>query len=207
LFIHDIKQYVRYFIIGYKNSGKTSIGKKLAKRLNMDFVDLDDVIEKREGKSIPALYSELGDDVFRVIEWEALKEVVKKDNLVISLGGGTPCYCDNMNLIEKLGEAIYIRLDNDTLVSRLKEATKDRPIVLNKTDDELRLYVKKIRDRFEHHYLRAKYCIDGRNLSVDKILRSINRGMPSMFSMASVPMNKPAKRRKTNSLLFSYLFK
>jgi len=168
---------LRYFIIGYKNSGKTSIGKKLAKRLKMDFIDLDDVIEKREGKSIPELYSELGDDVFRVKEWEALKEVVKKDNLVIALGGGAPCHCDNMSLIEKLGEAIYIQLDNDTLVSRLKKATQDRPIVLNKTDDELRLYVKDIKDRCEHYYLRAKYCIDGKNLSVDKILRAIDLKM------------------------------
>ena len=164
---------MRYFIIGYKNSGKTSIGRKLANRLNMEFIDLDDVIEEREGISIPALYSELGDERFRVKEWEALKEVVKKDNLVVSLGGGAPCHCDNMNLIENYGEVIYIRLDDDTLVSRLKDATTDRPIVLNKSDEELRVYVKDIRDRCEHHYLRAKYYIEGKNLTVDKIIRTI----------------------------------
>ena len=149
------------------------MGKKLAKRLNMDFVDLDDVIEEREQKTIPDLYSELGDETFRVKEWEALKEVVKRDNLVVSLGGGAPCHCDNMNLIEKYGEVIYIHLDNDTLVSRLKDATKDRPIVLNKNDEELRHYVKDIRDRCEHHYLRAKYHIEGKNLTVDKIVDAI----------------------------------
>lgn len=165
---------LRYFIIGYKNSGKTSIGKKLARHLQMEFVDLDDVIEKREGRSIPALYSEFGDEQFRVKEWEALKEVVKSDNLVVSLGGGTPCHCDNMNLIEKYGEVIYIQLDNDTLVSRLKEATKDRPIVLNMNDEELRHYVKDIRDRCEHHYQRAKYHVEGKDLTVSKILEVIH---------------------------------
>jgi shikimate kinase len=164
---------MRYFIIGYKNSGKTSIGKKLAKQLKMEFIDLDDVIEERERKSIPNLYTELGDELFRIKEWEALKEVVNKDNLIVSLGGGTPCHCDNMNLIEKFGEVIYIHLDNDTLVSRLKDATKDRPIVLNKSDEELRHYVNEIRDRCEHHYQRAKYHIEGKNLTVDKIIEAI----------------------------------
>lgn len=167
---------MRYFIIGYKNSGKTSIGKKLAKHLNMEFIDLDEVIEEREGKTIPDLYSELGDERFRLIEWEALKEVVKKDNLLVSLGGGTPCHCDNMNLIEQCGEVIYIHLDNDTLVSRLKDATKDRPIVLNKSDEELRDYVEEIRDRCEHHYLRAKYFVEGKDLTVEKIISTINAG-------------------------------
>jgi shikimate kinase len=161
---------VRYFIIGFKSSGKTTIGRKLAQRLNMDFVDLDEVMERREGKSVPELFTELGDERFRVKEWEALKEVVKDDNIVVSLGGGAPCHCDNMNLLEKKGEVIYIRLDNDTLVSRLKSAVNDRPIVLNKTDEELRSYVSELKKRCEHHYLRAKYIVEGKNLSIDRLV-------------------------------------
>ena len=164
---------MRYFLIGYKSSGKSTIGKKLAKRLSLGFVDLDDVIEQHEGKAIPQLYSELGETEFRNREWEALLEVVKKDNVVIALGGGAPCHCDNMNLIEKYGDVIYLRLDNDTLVSRLKKATRDRPIVLNKSDEELRHYVTDIRDRCEHHYLRAKYIVEAKDLTVDRILNVI----------------------------------
>jgi shikimate kinase len=167
---------VRYFIIGYKNSGKTTIGKKLASRLKMEFVDLDEVIEEKVGKSVPEIYMAIGDDGFRVKEWEALKEIVKRDNIVVALGGGAPCHCDNMNLIEKYGEVIYIQLDSDTLVSRLKSATKDRPIVLNKTDEELRNYVQDIRDKCEHHYLRAKYYVNGKDISVDKILQVLQTG-------------------------------
>lgn len=150
------------------------MGKQLAKRLQMRFIDLDEVIEQREGKSVPEIYTEMGDEGFRIREWEALKEVVKEDNVVVSLGGGTPCHCDNMNLIEKYGDVLYIRLDNDTLVSRLREATKDRPIVLNKTDIELRAYVEDIRDRCEHHYLRAKYSVDGKDLTVDRMIEALN---------------------------------
>jgi shikimate kinase len=78
-----------------------------------------------------------------------------------------------MNIIENYGEVIYIHLDNDTLVSRLKDATKDRPIVLNKSEEELRQYVEDIRDRCEHHYLRAKYHVEGKDLTVDKIIDAI----------------------------------
>ncbi|MBA7568198.1 Shikimate kinase [subsurface metagenome] len=141
----------------------------------MEFVDLDEMIEEREGSSMPDLYSRLGDNAFRVKEWEALKEVIKKDNLIVALGGGAPCHCDNMNLIESYGEVIYIRLDNDTLVNRLKNATKDRPIVLNKSDEELRLYVKEIRGRCEHHYLRAKYFVDGKNLTAERIIKMLDK--------------------------------
>jgi shikimate kinase len=165
---------VRYFIIGYKSSGKTTIGKKLATRLKLKFIDLDQVIEKREGKSVPELYILLGDDGFRLKEWEALKEIVKENNLVISTGGGAPCHCDNMNLMEKYGEVIYLKLDSDTLVSRLKDATKDRPIVLNKSDEQLRQYVSDLRERCEHHYNRAKYIINGKNLTVENIIKVLN---------------------------------
>jgi shikimate kinase len=161
---------VRLFLIGYKNCGKTTLGGKLARRLSMEFIDLDEFIEYREQKSVPELYNQFGNEGFRVVEWKALKEIVKKDNVVISTGGGAPCHCDNMNLMEKYGEVIYIRLDSEMLVSRLKTATKDRPIVLNKTDEDLRNYIQDLRSRCEHHYTRAKYIVDGKDITVDKVL-------------------------------------
>jgi shikimate kinase len=166
---------VRYFIIGFKSSGKTTIGKKLAHRLNMDFIDLDQEIERREGKSIPDLFVELGENEFRNKEWKALCDVVKGDNLVVSLGGGAPCHCDNMNLLERKGDVIYLKVDNDTLVSRLKASVNDRPIVLNKSDEELRVYVKDLKLRCEHHYLRAKYIVSGKDMTVDTVLQAIGK--------------------------------
>ncbi|MBN2350687.1 MAG: shikimate kinase [Bacteroidales bacterium] len=161
---------MRFFIIGYKNCGKTTIGRQLATRLSMEFIDLDEVIEVHEGKSIPELYSDIGDQEFRIREWKALKKVVLKDNIVVSTGGGAPCHCENMDLMEKHGEVLYIKLDTNILVDRLKKVTNDRPIVLNKTDSELQHYITDLRDRCEHHYLRAKYIVDGIDLTVEKVL-------------------------------------
>ncbi len=165
---------MRYFIIGFKSSGKTTIGKKLANRLGMDFIDLDEFIEETTGKTIPEFYDEIGDDEFRKLEWKALKEVVKKDNIIISTGGGAPCYCNNMNLMEQYGDVIYIRLDNATLVSRLKNATKSRPIVKNKTIKELHDFVSDLKGRCEHHYLRAKYIIDGKNITINDLVEQLS---------------------------------
>jgi shikimate kinase len=149
------------------------MGKKLANRLGLKFLDLDVIIEEMEVRSIPELYEEIGDAEFRKIEHEALLRVVKSDDTVVSLGGGAPCHYNNMDLLEEHGEVIYLRLDSNTLVSRLKDATKDRPIVKGKSEEELRQYVSDKRERCEHFYQRAKYIVDAKDLTVDRILEVI----------------------------------
>jgi shikimate kinase len=164
---------VRYFIIGFKNSGKTTFGRKLARMLNLDFIDLDEYIEEKEGRSIPEIYTSIGDETFRTMEWKSLKELVKKDNIVVSTGGGVPCHCNNMNLMEKYGEVIYLNVNDETLVNRLKRAVHDRPIVKGKTEEELRSYIADLRSRCEHHYKRAKYIVDGENINLPALLKSM----------------------------------
>lgn len=164
---------MRYFIIGFKNSGKTTFGRMLANELGLGFIDLDEYMEKREGISIPEIYTRLGEEGFRRLEWKALKEVVKHDNLVISTGGGAPCHCDNMSLIEQYGDAIYLNVTDETLVNRLMDAAKDRPIVLGKTKEELRHYVADLRSKCEHHYRRARYIVDGERLEMEEILKKL----------------------------------
>jgi len=166
---------MRYFVIGFKNCGKTTFGRALALRLGLGFVDLDDFIEEKEQKSVPEIYTRLGEEGFRRLEWKALKEVIKRDNLVISTGGGAPCHCDNMNLMEQYGEVIYLNVPDDTLVKRLKKAAKDRPIVLGKNEEELREYVAALRHRCEHHYKRATYIVDGDTLEIDKFAEILKR--------------------------------
>ena len=167
---------MRYFIIGFKNSGKTTFGRILAGRLGLEFLDLDEYIEQREGKSIPEIYTRLGEEGFRRLEWKALKEVaVEHNDIAISTGGGAPCHCDNMALMEKYGDVIYLNVSNDLLVERLKHAAKDRPIVLGKSESELREYVVQMRERCEHHYLRAKYIIAGDNPDVEEVIRMLEQ--------------------------------
>lgn len=162
------------FIIGYKSSGKTTIGKKLANRLGYQFIDIDQYIESKEGRTVPEIYINEGDEKFRAMEWKALKEIVHLDNIVVSTGGGVPCHCDNMNIMREHGTVIYLKLDSDTLVSRLKHATADRPIVKGKTDEQLREYVSDLRDQCEHHYLTATHIIEAKDLKVDDILKILN---------------------------------
>ncbi len=164
---------MRYFIIGFKNSGKTTFGRLLAGKLHMDFLDLDEYIEHKEGKSIPEIYSRLGEERFRRLEWKALKEIISVDNRIIATGGGAPCNCDNMELMEKYGEAIYLKVSDELLIRRLKQAAKSRPIVLGKTEEELRKYVAGLRHRCEHHYKRAKYIVDGENPDLEELLRQL----------------------------------
>lgn len=162
---------MRLFIIGFKSSGKTTFGRKLADRLNMEFIDLDDYIEGQTGRSVPDIYTADGEDSFRRKEWNALKEIIQKDDIVVSTGGGAACHCDNMNLMEKYGDTIYIKVDDDTLVKRLRTFSADRPLVRGKSEDELRAYVAGLKDRCEHHYARAKYILENENIDVEKLIR------------------------------------
>lgn len=167
---------MRIFILGYKSTGKTTVGKKLASRLNLNFIDLDDYIETINNKTVPEIFSEDGEEVFRKKEWEALVKICNEEtNVVVSTGGGAPCWCDNMNLMLQKGETIYLQIDNNTLVGRLKKAALTRPIVMGKTSDELHEYVRDLKNRCEHHYLRAKYHIDVNGLSVNNLVNLIER--------------------------------
>ena len=164
---------MRLFIIGYKSSGKTTLGKKLAERLKLDFIDLDEFIEHQEGKTIPDVFLEGGEEEFRRKEWKALRQVIKRDNILVSTGGGVPCHCDNMSLMEKYGDVIYLKVDDEILVSRLKIASGHRPIIKGKSEEELRVYLAALRHRCEHHYLRARYVIDGTRVEIEDIVEQV----------------------------------
>jgi shikimate kinase len=164
---------VRLFIIGYKSSGKTTLGKQLAVRLNLEFIDLDDFLEQQEGRTIPEVFLKSGEKKFRQMERRALRQVIKKNNIVVSTGGGAPCHLDNMTLMEKHGIIIYLKADDETLVSRLKTATIDRPIVKGKSEEELRTYLAELRNRCEQYYVRAHIIADGNKTDINDIIEQV----------------------------------
>lgn len=166
---------MRLFIIGFKSSGKTTLGRKLAESLNLRFIDLDEQLERETGKTIPDLYSGVGEAEFRRKERKILKEVVKEDNIIVSTGGGVPCHCDNMTLMEKYGEVLYLKVDNNTLVSRLKNDVDSRPIVKGKSEKELHDYLTDLRQRCEHHYMRARIIINGNENGVETIIAHLKK--------------------------------
>ena len=126
----------RVFLVGYMGVGKTTIGKILSKELDVEFIDLDKYIENRYRKTIQEIFSEKGEDKFRIIEREMLREVSTFQNVLISTGGGTPCFFDNMEVMNRRGITVYVKASVEQLVSRLVASKNVRPIIRNKSHDK-----------------------------------------------------------------------
>ena len=132
---------IRIFLTGYMGAGKTTLGKAFARELNIPFIDLDWYIEERFHKSIRELFIERGEASFRELERTMLHEVAEFENVIISTGGGTPCFFDNMEYMNEHGQTVFLDVHPDVLFRRLRVATQQRPILQGKTDEELRIFI------------------------------------------------------------------
>ncbi len=151
-------------------SGKTSLGKRLANKLNYDFVDLDQELEKTHKMSVNELFSVHGEAYFRNLESNWLNEF-EGNNVVISLGGGTPCFNNNMNLINEKGLSVYIQISLNSLTNRLYHAKNTRPIIAHVKEDvtKLKSFIKDMLNNRESDYLEANIKFDGENVSAEKM--------------------------------------
>ncbi len=165
---------MRVFLIGFMASGKSSVGKKLAKKVDLPFVDLDDYIEEKYNATIRLLIYEKGMDVFREIEKNSLDELIHKyEDVLISTGGGTPCYFDNMSLMNSKGKTIYLEVDIPTLVDRLMYSKKDRPLIWGKTREDLTVYAKDLLSKRQPDYEKAQLTVKGKNLKLESLIELI----------------------------------
>lgn len=146
----------RIYLIGYMGAGKTTLGKKLAKVVDANFIDLDKFIECKYHKTVPDIFEEHGEEGFRLIEQSALLEVSEIENVIISTGGGAPCFFDNMKVMNDSGLTIYIKATPEELASRLRASKTVRPIVASKADDELIPFIAKHLTEREEFYNQAK---------------------------------------------------
>lgn len=162
------------YLLGFMGSGKTSIGKKLANKLNLDFFDLDQFIETKSQKTITELFTEKGEKAFRTIENENLVELSSKKDCVISLGGGTPCFGINMEIIKHTGTSIYLKLEEAILVGRLRLKRAKRPLIANLNDEEISILVHKRLNEREVFYKQADYTIESSHPSAKMIVELIN---------------------------------
>lgn len=143
------------FIVGHSCAGKTTFGKEYAKDFNFHFIDLDQYIEKYEGVLLYEIYKEKGEEHFRNLETKYLKQFVnqnKHTNIVISVGGGTPCHHNNMEFMNKHGYTIYLKTNYDSIIERAIKHKKKRFLLRDKNDDEIKLLYNKIKKEREKFY-------------------------------------------------------
>ena len=155
------------FFTGFMGCGKTTWSRKLAAHLGYDFIDLDQLLEEQAGITIAEYFSTHGEEAFRILESEVLKQTPYTNNTIVSTGGGLPCFFDNMDWMNAHGKTVYIKLSPKTLVDRLEKGKAKRPLLRDKHGDELLAFItEKLAER-EPYYLQAKYIADGINLSVE----------------------------------------
>ncbi|WP_439582851.1 shikimate kinase [Dyadobacter bucti] len=158
-------------LVGMMSSGKSTLGKKLARALNYKFVDLDKLIEKDQGMDIPSLFSQKGESYFRDIESRLLKETIENQRIVLATGGGTPCFFDNMDFIKNLGISIFLDVSAADLARRIENHGKDdRPILSGTTSLETTLQLK-IDERLPY-YSQADITMKG-DIEVTHLLKML----------------------------------
>ena len=164
----------RIILIGYMGAGKTTVGKQLADNLGLMFYDLDWYITSRMHRTVAQIFEESGEEGFRKVEHNMLHEVAEFENVVLSCGGGTPCFFDNMDYLNRQGETVYLKATPEVLYAHLKMGKTVRPLLLNKTPEEVKAFVKEQLAQREPYYLKAKHVLDVNLLdSYDKIQTSV----------------------------------
>ena len=147
----------RIFLIGYMGAGKTTLGRALAAELGVEFIDLDCYIEERFRKTISQIFAEKGEEEFRNIERRMLHEVGEFENVIISTGGGTPCFFDNIEYMNSQGTTVFLDVPVERLFIRLSIARSKRPLIKDKNDEELRAFIAEQLGKRLPHYCNAQY--------------------------------------------------
>lgn len=173
----------RIFLIGYMGAGKTTLCKAFSRELGLTFIDLDWYIEERFHKTVQQLFSERGEQGFRELEQKMLHEVAEFEDVVISAGGGTPCFFDNMDYMNACGDTVFLQVEPEVLFRRLKVAKQQRPLLANKSDEELMNFICEALQKRHPFYSQAKLLFRADELedksqiqtSVDSLRKLLNK--------------------------------
>ena len=147
-------------LIGYMCAGKTTVGKALAKELNRTFYDLDWYIEERFHKKVPQIFADEGETHFRDLERRMLHEVAEFENIVLSCGGGTPCFFDNIDYMNSVAETFYLKATPETLCCHVAMSRGERPLLKGKNPEELRTYIEEQVGLRSAYYEQAHHIVD-----------------------------------------------
>lgn len=165
---------MKVFLIGYMGSGKSTLGSKLAKELKLPFMDLDILIETHTGMSIPAFFAKNGEPNFRQLEAEMLRlNTLQHDAFVMSTGGGTPTFYDNIGWMNQKGISVYLEMSPKALVSRLKDGKSQRPLLSHLTHEELEPFISSQLAQRTLYYKTAHLIINGLSPNVQSIAQQL----------------------------------
>lgn len=156
-------------------SGKTTIGKKLANRLGFLFIDLDRLIENKYRITIPDIFNRYDEDAFRLVEHQSLQETFTFSNAVISTGGGTPCFYNNMELINQNGLSVYLKMHYKSLYDRLIHSKKKRPLLADKSPEQIMEFIETQLAEREPFYLQSRIVAKGESLVFNELVEDINQ--------------------------------
>ena len=174
------------FVLGYMASGKTTFGKALAEKLNYRFIDLDQFIVENYGAEISEIFEKNGEEGFREIEKEMLRKTLSsEENTVVACGGGTPCFFDNMEFMNREGLTVFMETSTPVLIERLQAENEKRPLVAGKSDEEIREKVlSQLCDRLPF-YMEAKLKWHGDDLEnqemIENNVKNFISSYPSVF--------------------------
>lgn len=161
------------FLIGYMGVGKSTLGKKLALRLGMDFFDSDHFIEKQVGMTVADYFARFGEEQFRKLEHEFILQLEDR-RCVVATGGGLPCFHNNMQLMNERGITLYLQRPPKELFQRLRNAKKERPLLAGLSDEDLLGFINdQLKDR-EYFYLKAKLIVPREDQNVDFIYKKLS---------------------------------
>lgn len=163
----------RIFLIGFMGCGKSTVGRNIARALNWKFIDLDNYIQEKDGSSVTEIFKRDGEEVFRLMEKQALDEILQLNDVVVATGGGAPCFHNNMLTMKQAGLTIYLKLSPSGLFQRLLPARKTRPLIADKNADELLLFIEKKLEEREPFYCQASVVADASVSGIEPYLRMI----------------------------------
>lgn len=164
------------FLSGFMGAGKSTLGKQLATELGYFFIDLDSYIENKNNKSIVEIFQEIGEPEFRKLETTVLEDCINGHiKTVIALGGGTPCFNNNIDLILKSGLMIYLQLDAKELYNRLEKAQFTRPLIEGKQKQELENYIADLLKNREPFYNQAQLIVNAKETTVAELKETVSK--------------------------------